>query len=75
MPQMTGLELIETARSKWPSLKVVLASGYVDLPTGAGDDLVKLVKPYRQEDLVRAIADTFKDAGSGVLKFSTHKKT
>jgi PAS domain S-box-containing protein len=56
MPGMTGLQLLEKARVEWPHMPVVLATGYAELPSGTDPDLTKLNKPFRQDDLARAIA-------------------
>ena len=57
MPEMTGVTLLATARAERPNLRVILASGYAELPAGSGVDLVKLRKPFTQNDLTRVIAD------------------
>jgi CheY-like chemotaxis protein len=51
MPGMTGLELANIARSKWPKLRVLLATGYADLPRHEKSDLPRLSKPYHQAQL------------------------
>jgi signal transduction histidine kinase len=51
MPGMTGVELAEIARRKWPSLRVLLATGYADLPHHEKIDLPRLSKPYHQAQL------------------------
>ena len=51
MPGMTGLELAEIARRKWPNLRVLLATGYADLPNHEKTNLPRLSKPYRQAQL------------------------
>ena len=51
MPGMTGLELAEIARRKWPNLRVLLATGYADLPNHEKTDLPRLSKPYHQAQL------------------------
>ena len=51
MPGMTGLELAEIARRKWPNLRVLLATGYADLPHQKKSDLPRLSKPYHQAQL------------------------
>jgi PAS domain S-box-containing protein len=55
MPLMTGVQLAEQARTQRPGLPVILASGYAELPQGTGTDLIRLRKPYRQQDLARAL--------------------
>jgi CheY-like chemotaxis protein len=55
MPQMTGVQLINAAREKWPGLPVILATGYAELPEGVERDLPRLGKPFMQNDLERAL--------------------
>jgi signal transduction histidine kinase len=56
MPGMTGSELARQIRQFWPSLPVILATGYAELPNGEDPGLPRLSKPYRQEDLAAQIA-------------------
>ncbi len=58
MPQMTGLQLAEAVRAGWPDLPVLIASGYAELPADANISLPKLAKPFREEQLSKAIAET-----------------
>ena len=51
MPGMTGVELAEFARRKCPSLRVLLTTGYADLPHQQKTDLPRLTKPYQQAQL------------------------
>jgi CheY-like chemotaxis protein len=51
MPGMTGLELAVASRRVRPSLPVLLATGYAELPEGAQIDLPRLAKPYHQDEL------------------------
>jgi len=51
MPGMTGLELAAASREVRPSLPVLLATGYAELPEGTQLDLPRLAKPYHQEQL------------------------
>jgi CheY-like chemotaxis protein len=51
MPGMTGLELAAASREVRPSLPILLATGYADLPEGAQVDLPRLAKPYHQDQL------------------------
>jgi PAS domain S-box-containing protein len=55
MPVMTGLQLIETLRSKRPSLPVILATGYAELPAAVDASIERLAKPYTQLQLKQAI--------------------
>ncbi len=57
MPQMTGLQLAEAMRAGWPDLPVLIASGYAELPADASISLPKLAKPFREEQLSKAIAE------------------
>ncbi len=51
MPGMTGIELAAASREVRPSLPILLATGYADLPEGAQLDLPRLTKPYHQDQL------------------------
>ena len=55
MPNMTGAELAQKAIEMQPQLKVVLASGYADLPDGMPKDLPRLSKPFSDSELSDAI--------------------
>ncbi|MCG7402978.1 response regulator [Caballeronia zhejiangensis] len=55
MPKMTGVELATAARALRPILPVILATGYAELPEGAGVDLPRLRKPYQQSRLLQEI--------------------
>ena len=57
MPGMTGVELAQEALALRPDLQVLLITGY---DTGAEHHTVglpRLAKPFRQADLVEAVAD------------------
>src|SRR3954466_1786496 len=71
MPGMTGTQLIAAIRSEWPRVPVILATGYTELPAGTAPDFVKLSKPFRQDDLARAIAASIEpvDGTSRVVPF------
>ncbi|CAN7630956.1 ATP-binding protein [Bosea sp. LjRoot237] len=56
MPQMTGAQLIAVVGERWPTLPVILATGYADLPAGAGAGVLRLSKPFWQADLEKAVA-------------------
>ncbi|MGZ3277936.1 MAG: PAS domain S-box protein [Caulobacteraceae bacterium] len=55
MPNMTGLQLIETVRDLKPELAVILATGYAELPAGADPSLGRLAKPFTQAELAEAV--------------------
>jgi PAS domain S-box-containing protein len=55
MPNMTGAELAEKVQGISPSLPVVLATGYAELPAGLAVTLTRLAKPFTQRELENAI--------------------
>jgi len=57
MPGMTGVQLARAIRAEWPSLPILLATGYADLPPGTETELVRVNKPFGQDALVRAISE------------------
>ena len=56
MPGMTGMELAAKVREEWPTLRIILASGYAEIPTGEGLGLFRLAKPYRRDELEAGVA-------------------
>jgi PAS domain S-box-containing protein len=56
MPNMTGAELVATVQKISPSLPIVLASGYAELPLGLVTGLTRLPKPFTQHELECAIS-------------------
>ena len=55
MPGMTGLQLAEELHRLQPRLPVLLATGYAELQGTALSGLVRLSKPFGQEELAGAI--------------------
>jgi signal transduction histidine kinase/FixJ family two-component response regulator len=55
MPEMTGGELARAARTLFPDLPILIASGYADLPAGIDFDVARLGKPYTQQQLAMEI--------------------
>ena len=55
MPGMRGTELAARIAQLRPSMPVILATGYADLPHGEGSVLPRLAKPFRQEDIAAAM--------------------
>jgi CheY-like chemotaxis protein len=55
MPQMTGLQLVHRIRAEWPAVRVILATGYAELPADTDPDLPKLAKPFFQHDLIQSV--------------------
>jgi CheY-like chemotaxis protein len=54
---MTGLDLAREARSRWPALKIIIASGYPQQGIGGDQPDLRefdfIGKPYRIADLAR----------------------
>jgi len=57
MPRMSGGELVKRALEIRPGLKVIVVSGYADLPDGEALDLPRLAKPFDETELAQAIAE------------------
>ncbi len=57
MPGMTGLQLIDAARARRPSLPVVLVSGYADFDGRPPTNIARLAKPFFAAELQRVIAE------------------
>ena len=55
MPGMTGAELAKAAREIAPSLPILIASGYAELPSDVDLDVARLGKPYNQAQLASEI--------------------
>jgi PAS domain S-box-containing protein len=56
MPAMTGIQLIEAVRARCPTLPVILATGYAELPQGISASISRLAKPFTQRALAEALA-------------------
>jgi PAS domain S-box-containing protein len=56
MPNLTGAELAVIAQKNLPSLPIVLATGYAELPHGLVPSITRLAKPYTQQELETAIS-------------------
>src|SRR5690606_14318821 len=57
MPRMSGGELVEKVAMVQPDLKVIVLSGYADLPQGKSLPVHRLSKPFSDAELARAIAE------------------
>jgi PAS domain S-box-containing protein len=59
MPKMTGARLCQEIHARHPTLPIVLATGYAELPDGVGDldGVIRLSKPFSQAQLSRALAE------------------
>ncbi len=58
MPKMNGAQLARAAKEICPTLPILLATGYAELPDGDDLALPRIGKPYQQEQLAAAIAAT-----------------
>ena len=68
MPEMTGLQLAERAAAIRPGLRIILATGYAELPAGQHTDLPRLGKPFDQAILAKTIAAVMQgNGGRGAL--------
>jgi PAS domain S-box-containing protein len=64
--EMGGLEIAQVARDTWPSLKVVLTTGFEDAANRADTrDLSIIMKPYRTADLGRTLRDVLDEVSVG----------
>ncbi len=57
MPLMTGLELAQQIKQRWPTLPVLLASGYADKLDETELALPHIGKPFNQNELVQALME------------------
>jgi CheY-like chemotaxis protein len=62
MPGMTGVLLAAAIQERWPTLPVILATGYAEFPPDADLTLPKLSKPFQQHALAQAITDALRTA-------------
>ncbi|HZQ41543.1 MAG TPA: PAS domain S-box protein [Rhizomicrobium sp.] len=56
MPRMSGLQLLDLVRARWPGLPVILATGYAEIPGGTQVTVPKLSKPFTERELALALA-------------------
>lgn len=56
MPKMTGLQLFDAIREKWPNIPVIIATGYAELP--GAQEMKILNKPFTEHELASAIASS-----------------
>jgi CheY-like chemotaxis protein len=55
MPEMTGLQLIDALRAVRPSLPAILATGFAELQDDLDASVLRLAKPYTQQQLKAAV--------------------
>ncbi len=66
MPKMRGTELAQELKARFPRLRVVYMSGYLEQDPCSGEILEKAIvlqKPFSRDSLVREIGDAFEDKG------------
>jgi PAS domain S-box-containing protein len=59
MPQMNGGQLANTIVAEWPHIKVIVATGYSEMPEELRGKFERLGKPFWSHDLKTAIERTF----------------
>jgi len=67
MPGMTGSELARQVRQTWPTLPIILATGYAELPNGEDPGLPRLSKPYLQAELAMQISKAMATTPANVI--------
>jgi CheY-like chemotaxis protein len=55
MPGMNGAQLVQEVRQRWPTMRIVLASGYAELPEGSAQGIARLPKPFGRAALLKAV--------------------
>jgi PAS domain S-box-containing protein len=55
MPRMTGIQLMDAIRERWPGLPMILATGYAEIPGDVKIELPILSKPFSENELARAL--------------------
>jgi PAS domain S-box-containing protein len=60
MPRMTGLQLRDRLLHTRPALPVLIATGYAELPEAADPQLRRIAKPFTQDELAAAIAESLR---------------
>jgi signal transduction histidine kinase/ActR/RegA family two-component response regulator len=70
MPRMRGTELAQKLKARFPHLRVVYMSGYLEQDTCSGEVLeaaIVLQKPFSRDSLIREIGDAFEDGDCAQL--------
>lgn len=61
MPRMSGSQLAAKIHEQQPDMRIVLATGYAELPEGSDRSLPRLAKPFSQDELASIIAQVAND--------------
>ncbi len=56
MPRMSGTQLMDAIAQNWPDTKMILATGYAELPGGIEVKVPRLNKPFAEHDLKKVLA-------------------
>jgi CheY-like chemotaxis protein len=56
MPRMSGTQLMDAIAQGWPGMKMILATGYAELPGNIEVKVPRLGKPFNERDLKRVLA-------------------
>ena len=56
MPRMSGTQLMDAIAQNWPGTKMILATGYAELPGGIEVKVPRLGKPFTEHDLKKVLA-------------------
>ena len=65
MPAMNGVDLVKRVAVRWPKIKFILASGYLDEKTQSSvqhHDATLILKPYAIQDLIKIIMEKLEAA-------------
>jgi PAS domain S-box-containing protein len=64
--EMDGVRLAQAALARWPSLRVLLTSGFGDIASRSDTEGLRVLeKPYRVAELTRALRDTLDGSAPG----------
>jgi PAS domain S-box-containing protein len=55
MPNMTGVELANSVRQRWPQIPIIVATGFAEIEPNMELDFAKLSKPFTEAQLRREI--------------------
>ena len=61
MPDMTGIELAGNIESLFPTLPIILSSGFSEITLDIKTTLTRLPKPFDQAALAKVIAETMRN--------------
>jgi len=78
MPKMRGTQLAQELKVRFPALRIVYMSGYLEQDTCSGEVLqeaIVLQKPFSRDMLIRQIGEAFEDAANALeIPVSVHIK-